>query len=196
MKRATFLVMVVGSLPLGFRAKLRIVRSNFPAGIHGNEGAAVSTTALNKFRAAIVPAVWSKKVLLASTLAVLSLIDAPVGAVPALHVVWSRFWNMRRYLAYRLGEVARIFRLLGFVSAGARDTAQRTFSWTLLLSKGLLGTLLKLTVSDLGYLGDVPDLPGPQFLLSKKANGDRSCKTPEWREREVNSIWPTKSKIE
>ena len=36
-------------------------------------------------------AVWSSKMPLADTLAVLNLLDGPVGVDPALHIVWSDF---------------------------------------------------------------------------------------------------------
>ena len=57
-------------------------------------------SSLSAFRDAIVWAVWSGKMPLADTPAVLNLLDAPVGVDPALHIVWVRFRMMRRYLAY------------------------------------------------------------------------------------------------
>ena len=42
---------------------------------------------------------------LAKTGAVLSLLDGPPGCDPAFCVVWFRFRTLRRYLAYRPGEV-------------------------------------------------------------------------------------------
>ena len=70
------------------------------------------------FGAAIVRAVWSSKMPLANTPAVLNLLDGPVGVDPAFHIVWSRFRMMRRYLsycpeeAYCPEEESRIFRML------------------------------------------------------------------------------------
>ena len=34
-----------------------------------------------------------------NTLAILNLLDGPVGVDPALHIIWARFRMMRRYLA-------------------------------------------------------------------------------------------------
>ena len=55
---------------------------------------------------------------LANPGAVLSLLDGPVGCDPALCVVWFQFRMLRRFLAYRPGEVARVYRLLEHVAAG------------------------------------------------------------------------------
>ena len=79
------------------------------AGLHAAWASYVSASSLSAFRAAIVRAVWSSKMPLADTLAVLSLLDGPVGVDPALHIIWVRFRMMRRYLAYSHDEEARIF---------------------------------------------------------------------------------------
>ena len=50
--------------------------------------------------------------------AVLGLLDGPSGCDPAFCVVWFRFRMLRRFLAYRLGEVYRVYRLLEHVAAG------------------------------------------------------------------------------
>ena len=50
--------------------------------------------------------------------AVLSLLDGPQGCDPAYCVVWFRFRMLRRYLAYRPGEVARVHQLLDGVAGG------------------------------------------------------------------------------
>ena len=52
--------------------------------------------------------------LLANTGAVLSFLDGPSGCDPAFCVVWFRFRMMRRYLAYRPGEVCRVGLLSSF----------------------------------------------------------------------------------
>ena len=84
-------------LPLGFQVKLGLVRGKyFPAGLHAAEASYVSASSLSAFRAAFVGAVWSKKMPIASTPAVLNLLDGPVGVDPALHVIWVRFRMMRR----------------------------------------------------------------------------------------------------
>ena len=54
-------------------------------------------------------AVWSSKMPLANTPAVLNLLDGPVGVDPAFHFVWSRFRMMRRYLAHCPDEEPRIW---------------------------------------------------------------------------------------
>ena len=40
------------------------------------------------------------------------MLDGPAGCDPAFCVVWFRFRMLRRYLAYRPGEVFRVYRLL------------------------------------------------------------------------------------
>ena len=73
--------------------KLGLVRSKYiPAGLHAVEASCVSSSSLSAFRAAIVRAVWSSKMPLASTLAVLCLLDGPEGVDPVR--------MMHRYLAY------------------------------------------------------------------------------------------------
>ena len=59
----------------------------------------MSSSSLSAFRAAIVRSVWSSKMPLANTPAVLNLLDGPVGVDPALHIAWIRFRMVRRYLA-------------------------------------------------------------------------------------------------
>ena len=55
---------------------------------------------------------------MANPQAVLSLLDAPDCCDPELYVIWNRFRQMRRFLAYRPGEVHRVYRLLDLVAAG------------------------------------------------------------------------------
>ena len=54
-----------------------------------------------------------------NTPALLSLLDGPRGSDPAFFIIWSRFRQLRRYLAYRPDEEARIFRLLDYASTGS-----------------------------------------------------------------------------
>ena len=97
-KGATAGVAAVGALHLGFQVKLGLVRGKFvPAGMHAAEASCVSASSLGAFRAAIVRAVWSSKMPLANTPAVLNLLNGPVGVDPALHIIWVRFRMMRRY---------------------------------------------------------------------------------------------------
>ena len=50
--------------------------------------------------------------------AVLSLLDAPDCSDPELYIIWNRFRQMRRFLAYRPDEVPRVYRLLDLAAAG------------------------------------------------------------------------------
>ena len=97
-----------------------MVRSKYLlGGLHGCEGAAVSVTALSSFRSAITRAVWSKKLPMTNTPALLNLLDGPWGSDPAFFIIWNRFRQLRRYLAYRPDDQDRNFRLLDYASAGA-----------------------------------------------------------------------------
>ena len=119
--KATVGVTAVGALPLGFLAKLGLVRGKYlPAGVHAAEASYVSSSSISAFRAAIVRSVWSSKMPLANTPAILSLLDGPVDVDPAFYVVWSRFRMMRRFLAYCPEEEPRIFRMLDLISRGAQ----------------------------------------------------------------------------
>ena len=72
----------------------------YSCGAPRNRGCSCQRFCLQSLRAAIVRAVLSGMPL-SSTPAILSLPDGPVGAVPALDVVRSRFKTMRRHLACR-----------------------------------------------------------------------------------------------
>ena len=89
------------------------------AGLHAAEASHVSSSSISAFRDAIVRAVWSSKIPLASAPAILNLLDGPVDVDPALHVIWSRFRMMRWYLAYDPDEEPRVFRMLDLISRGA-----------------------------------------------------------------------------
>ena len=54
-----------------------------------------------------------------NTPALLSLLDGPWGSDPAFFIIWSRFRQLRRYLAYRPDDEARISRLLDYASTGS-----------------------------------------------------------------------------
>ena len=113
-------VPAVGALPLGFQRMLGMVRSRYlPGGLHGCEGAAISVSALGSFRSAVARAVWSKKLPMTNTPALLSLLDGPWGSDPAFFIIWSRFRQLRRYLSCRPDEENRIFRLLEYASVGS-----------------------------------------------------------------------------
>ena len=86
---------------MGFQVKLGLARGKYlSAGLHAAEASYVSSSSISAFRAAIIRAVWSTKMPLANTPAVLNLLDGPFGVDPAFHVIWSRFRMMRRFLAY------------------------------------------------------------------------------------------------
>ena len=91
-----------------------------PAGLHGCEGSALFVNALGAFWCAVARAVWSKK-LITNSPALLSLLDGPWGSDAAFFVIWSRFGQLRRYLAYQPGEVDRMYRLLDYVCMGSPE---------------------------------------------------------------------------
>ena len=83
--------------------------------MHGIEASFLADTCLRKLRTAIFNVVLSSRQPLANNGAVLGLLD---GCDPAFCVVWFRFRMLRRYLAYRPGEVSRVYRLLDTVAEG------------------------------------------------------------------------------
>ena len=128
-KDATARVAMVGALPLGFQDKLGLVRGKYiPAGLHAAEASYVSASSLSSFRAAIVRAVWSSKMLLANTPVVLILLDGPVGVDPALHVIRVRFRMLHRYLAYCPDEEPRILGCLDLISRGPWPWSRASFA--------------------------------------------------------------------
>ena len=79
-KITTTQVLAVGALPMGFQRMHGMVRSKYlPGGLHGCEGAAISVSALSSFRSAVARAVWSKKLPMTKTPALLSSLDGPWG---------------------------------------------------------------------------------------------------------------------
>ena len=79
---ATLGVAAVGALPLGFQVKLGLVRGKYlSAGLHAAEASYVSSSSISAFRAAIVRAVWSTKMPLANTPAILNLLDGPFDVI-------------------------------------------------------------------------------------------------------------------
>ena len=140
-KSATAGVAAVGALLLGFQVKLGLVRGKYiSAGLHAAEASDVSASSLGALRAAIVRAVWSSKMPLANTPAVLDLLDGPLGVDHALHIISVRFRMMRRCLAYCPDEETMIFRMLDLISWGGRpghgpvhllliSAAEHGFAW-------------------------------------------------------------------
>ena len=121
-----------------------LVRGKYiPAGLHASEASCVSSSSLSAFRAAIVRTVWSSKMPLANTPAVLNLLDGLVGVDPALHIIWVWFRMMHRYLACNPDESQ------GFLGCWIKflerllAMAQCIFSSLLLLSLALPGIVVK-----------------------------------------------------
>ena len=83
------------------------------------EASKVAQGSFLKFRSACASAVWSRRVLLARSGTVLSMLDGPVGCDQGFGIVCNRFRMMRRFLAYWLGEVLGVMRLIGFIADGA-----------------------------------------------------------------------------
>ena len=110
-------------LPLDFHGKLRVMRTMFiPGALHGIEASFLADTSLCKI-------VWSRRQPFANTGAVLSLLDGPSGCDPAFFcVVWFRFRMLRRYLAYRPGEVRKLYRLIDSVPEGCPWTRPCAFA--------------------------------------------------------------------
>ena len=83
---------LVFALPLDFYGRIRFVRAMFlSCALHGVEASHLSEGGFLKLRAAFVRAVWSRKQPLASSGAVLGLLDGPHGCDPSFCLVWFRF---------------------------------------------------------------------------------------------------------
>ena len=65
--------------------------------IHCVEASSVSQSSLTKLGSACAAAVWSRRMPLGTSGAILSLLDGPAGGDPMFHVVWSRFRMIRRF---------------------------------------------------------------------------------------------------
>ena len=137
---------------MGFQRMLGMVCSKYlPGGLHGCEGAAISVSALSSFRSAVARAVWSKKLPMTNTPALLSLFDGPWGSDPAFFIIWSRFRHLRRYLSYRPQEEDRIFRLLDYASTGSPGHGPIHLIIKSAEEIGLLGILSRLVGFGLAY---------------------------------------------
>ena len=123
------IITAVGALLLEFQRMLGMVRSKcLPGRLHGCEGAAISVSAFGSVRSAVARAVWSKKLTMTNTPALLNLLDGPWGSDPAFFIIWSRFRQLRRCLScrpdeenrfFRLFEEELIFRLFDYASTGS-----------------------------------------------------------------------------
>ena len=117
-------VWMVSALPLDYCGKLRFLRTKFiPAALHGIEASLLSHRSYLRLKAAFVRACWSSK----------------MRVHPGFCIVWFRFRLLRRYLAYRPDESARVGRLPELVTGGApghgplhllvRSAAKIGFRW-------------------------------------------------------------------
>ena len=136
-------MLVVFALPLHFHGRLCVLRNMFiPGALHGIEASFLAVSSVRKLRAVFCSVSWSSRQPLAHVGAVLSLIDGPVGCDPAFCVVWFRFRQMRRYLAYRPEEVSRVYRLLAAAAGVVRDMVLLICFLKVLLRLGSLGALM------------------------------------------------------
>ena len=102
-------LVVVFALPLPFHGRLGVLRSMFiPGALHGIEASYLAESSVCKLRSAFCRVSWSRRQPFAHVGAFLSLLDGPVGCDPSFCVVWFRFRQMRRYLAFRPEEVPRV----------------------------------------------------------------------------------------
>ena len=126
------------ALPLGFHGRIRTVRAMFiPCALHCIEDSYLSKGGFLKLRAAVMRAVWSRQQPLASSGAVLGLLDGPHGCDPSFCLVWFGFRLFRRYLSSGPEEVPRLYTILDLVRDGcpghgpvhALVTSARGLSW-------------------------------------------------------------------
>ena len=94
-----------------------VVSKYLPVGLHAAEASYVSSSSISAFWAAVVRAVWSSKMPLASAPATLNLLD---DSCSVFYIVLARFRTMRRYLACCFEEESRIFRMLDSISRGSQ----------------------------------------------------------------------------
>ena len=122
-----------------------MVRSKYlPGGLHGCEGSAISVGALSAFRAAVARAVWSRKLPMTNTPALLNLLESPW--------IWPcLLCSMGSFLG-SLGGIWHTGRMKWTASSGFLTTRllsplgmdPSTCSLTMLLRLVSLGTRLKL----------------------------------------------------
>ena len=112
-------LVLIFDYPLDFCGRLKVIRSMFiPGALHGIEASLLADASLRKLRIAIFEVIWTRRQPLAKVGAVLSLLDGPPCCDPVYCVVWFRFRVLRRYFAYRPGEVARVYCLLDSLAEG------------------------------------------------------------------------------
>ena len=133
-------LVVVFALPLHFHGRLGVLRSMFiPGALHGIEASFLAESSVRNLRSAFCRVAWSRRQPIAHVGAVLSLLDGPVGCDNAFCVVWFRFRQMRRNLAFRPEEAPRVYRLLHAAAEGSsghgpahlllESAAEIGFSW-------------------------------------------------------------------
>ena len=136
-------LVVVFALPLHFHGRLGVLRSMFiPGALHGIEASFLAESSVRKLRSAFCRVAWSRRQPIAHVGAVLSLLDGPVGCDPAFCVVWFRFRQMRRYLAFRPEEAPRVYRLFMQRQKGPLVMVLLICFLRVLLRLGSLGVLL------------------------------------------------------
>ena len=90
-------LVLIFALLLDFHGCVWVVRSMYlPAALHGIEASFLASDSLRKLRSSIQRVVWSRRHLLVSVGAVISVIDGPTGCDLASCVVWFRDRLLRR----------------------------------------------------------------------------------------------------
>ena len=139
-KEATSQVIAVGALSMGFQRMLGLLCSTYlPEGLHGCEGSAISVTSLGAFWSAVELAVWSKKLLVSSAPALISLLDGPAFAFAASVCI------------LQTSEEGRIYRLLDYASTGSPGHEPITFKSPPLWKSFFLWTLSRKDGSALAF---------------------------------------------
>ena len=184
--QSTSQVHMDGALPFGFLRPVGVVRGKFlPAGLHGAEGSHIACRNLASFKTGIVRACWPRKLPMANPQAVLGLLDAPDCCDPELYVIWNRFRQMRRFLAYRPDEVHRIKRLLDSAASCRPGHGQVHL---LVQSAGFLG--FAWDSHEEGWL--LPGLP-PLRMLAGPIQHFKSAIISAWRDRVASVLTLRKS---
>ena len=88
-----------------------------------------------------------------NTPALLSLLDGPWGSDPAFFIIWNRFRQLRRYLAYRPDDMKLAFFVYWIMPLLVpRGMVPFIFSFSLLMKLVFSGTLSRLVGFGLVFL--------------------------------------------